>query len=297
MSMKVAYKTSAKVFEQVSKRNNPGLPSDLKSLRKNEIIVVKGQHDHVEKIIDAIGIPYTLMKRENNYSENNNDNTSTRKNLDKQLKNYEGSRVLFVNCASYEDNIPAESVREFVKRGGRLVTTDWALDFAAKAFPGHLFKREETTDDVVEIKCFTPLAQKLIGLHYSECHPKWWLEGSSYLYQISTDTIPIITSPEMKERYGQDCVAAGFMHGRGEVLHFISHFELQRTHQRTSMDRGDLEEFLKNMSASRTKEMAGVSVAELEAAYSTINTVAHLCARAPLLNPASYGTKSVLKKA
>ena len=126
--------------------------------------------------------------------------------------------------------------------------------------------------------------RKLLGLHYSQCHPKWWLEGSSHIYTIKKDVVSIITSPEMKTKYGQPYVAVGFNEGDGDVYHFISHLELQRTHLRTEADKGGLEDFLAKMDAKKTTVMEDCSVAELEAAFSTLNTLAYLCLPGPLLD-------------
>jgi hypothetical protein len=271
MGLKDAYTTSAQIFHQVTRKNSPDLVAQLDELGDNEIIVIPGVHDHVETILDTLSLPYQMGDLNS-------------------LDYKSGNRVAFVNCTSYGGQ--NKNAEKFVKEGGRLVTTDWALGLVTHTFPKHLHKTCETEDDVVEIQGYHPVAQKFIGMHYVECRPKWWLEGSSHVYGIKDDgVVPIIVSREMKEKYGQPYVAVGFPHGKGEVLHFISHFELQRTHQRTTADKGTLDDFLKKMKASKTVTMANANMAELEAAYSTLNTVAQLCAKAPILN---YGTKSVL---
>lgn len=270
--MKKAYTTSAEIFHQVTRRNAPDLADQLENIQENEIIVIPGAHDHVEKILESLQIPYTVGSLDN-------------------LNKYNGAHVAFVNCSRYTSG--RDTVEKFVNSGGRLVTTDWALGLASSTFPDKLEKIRTTPDDVVEVQCHHPIAQRLIGMNYVQCHPKWWLEGSSDVYNINEGVVPIITSKELNEKYGSPYVAVGFTHGKGEVLHFISHFELQRTHQRTESDKGNLEDFLTKMKANKTVTMENANMAELEAAYSTLNTVAQLCSKSPLLN---YGTKSVLKK-
>ena len=105
----------------------------------------------------------------------------------------------------------------------------------------------------------------------------------------------------MKQKYGQPYVAVGFEHGKGEVIHFISHLELQRTEQRSHYDKGDVKEFLKKMNLSEEltpaeamKQLDGIEnvpLGKLEAAYSSLNVLAHLCMPTPILGE---GTKSVL---
>lgn len=178
-------------------------------------------------------------------------------------------------------------IRNFVENGGRLVTTDWSLSLVSAAFPGKLHKTNETSDDVVEIKASDDLGRKLIGLTYTQCHPKWWLEGSSHIYKTSKNVIDILVSEEMKRKYGQKNIASAFSYGKGEVFHFISHFELQRSHQKIKHDYGTLSDFLKKIDAKKTGRMQDANMAELEAAYSTLNTLAHLCMPYNLLSTKS----------
>jgi len=103
-------------------------------------------------------------------------------------------------------------------------------------------------------------------------------------------------SEEMNKKYGQKHVAVGFQYGDGEVFHFISHFILQRSHQRIKHDYGTLEDFLKNMQTKKTASMKDASVAELEAAYSTLNTLAYLCSPYPLLSNAANDGKSITNR-
>ncbi|MDO8628795.1 MAG: hypothetical protein Q7R56_03500 [Nanoarchaeota archaeon] len=264
--MKAAYATTGKIFEQVSMRTQPGMYKQLKEVAPSDIVVVQGQYDHIEKLLDTLKVPYALISPE-------------------EITSHNGGRVMFVNCATYAPAPKREAViKAFVEQGGRLVTTDWAVGLVERTFPGKLEKKGKTTDDVVEINCNTDLSRTFIGMNYAQCHPKWWLESSSDLYTVGKGVLPVITSDEMQERYGQDTVVAGFAAGRGEVFHFISHLELQRTKNKTKEDGKGLETFLEKIGAQKTIDMEDATVAELESAYSTLNTLAHLCVATPLIN-------------
>jgi hypothetical protein len=272
MAMSKAYNTSMKIFEQVSVRNQPGLIEQLQAISPGEIVVVKGTYDHIETILDTMKVPYDYIQPG-------------------EMATHNGGRVMFINCRTYGEGKSPQAAKDFVEAGGRMVTTDWAVSLLTHAFPKRLHKTMETGDDVVEIQCSTDIARRLVGLNYAQCHPKWWLEGSSHIYDIGNGVVPLITSAEMEDRYGKPYVMVGFAEGKGEVFHFISHLELQRTHLRSKADKEGLEGFLKKMDATKTGDMEDAKVAELEAAYSTINTLAHLCVPQPILNT---GGKSVL---
>ena len=275
MSLGNAYKTSGEIFKQASKLYKPGLLEQLGAIKERDIVVVKGQHDHIEKLLDTIKVNYELIGVE-------------------AIPKHNGGRVMFVNCASYGGlgEKTKETVKDFVSEGGRLVTTDWALGFVSSVFPGKYKKTVDTSNDVVEVQPVADLGRNLIGLNYAQCHPKWWLEGASHVYDIEKGVVPIITSNEMEAKYGKPYIASGFTSGRGEAIHFISHLELQRTRLSSKEDKEGLETFLGKMKVSKTAAMDDdLKVAELEAAYSTLNTLAYLCLPTPLL---AVGKKSIL---
>lgn len=270
-----AYKTTGAIFEQVSVRQSPGMMEELRAIQPGEIAVVKGTYDHIEKLMDTLKVPYALIEPE-------------------AMATHNGSRVMLVNCKEYGSSGPRKAIQDFVSDGGRLVTTDWSLSLVSHAFPGKLSKVKHTVDDVVEIQCPTDIARRWTGQNYAQCSPKWWLEESSHVYDVGQGVVPIITSDEMNDKYGKPYVAVGFTHGRGEVFHFISHLELQRTKHKTEADSAGLDTYLAKMGAAKTDEMEDAKVAELESAFSTLNTLAYLCLRAPILGGSG---KSVLSTA
>jgi hypothetical protein len=66
--------------------------------------------------------------------------------------------------------------------------------------------------------------------------PQWWLEGSSYPIQIlDQERVKVlVTSSEIKNKYGEAPVFVTFEHGEGRIYHMISHFYLQRSETRTA---------------------------------------------------------------
>lgn len=263
--MKSAYLSSGKVFEQVSMRQTPGLYQQLQAINPGELVVVRGSYDNIENLLNTMKVPYDIIDPS-------------------EMKSHNGGRVMFVNCKQYGNGNSVEAAQQFVEAGGRLVTTDWALSLVARAFPGKLKKVAETTDDVVEIRTENDIARRFVGLNYAQCHPQWWLETSSHIYDIGNGVQPLVTSAEMEAKYGKPYVVVAFAEGKGEVFHFISHLDLQRTRLKTKEDKGSLDDFLKKMKVERTDDMEEAKVAELEAAYSTLNTLAYLCIDAPIIN-------------
>lgn len=131
-------------------------------------------------------------------------------------------------------------MRKFVNAGGYLYTTDWALlEVVQKAFPGYVeFNGQTTGNDVVAVQVKQSDNNLLKHLTLSKEDPKWWLEGSSYPIRIlNKDKVDVlITSREMKTKYGDAPIAIHFRYGDGQVLHIASHFYL-RTSRKTRSSR------------------------------------------------------------
>ncbi len=276
MGISEAYNTSGKIFTAVSQRYQPQLADQIRAIEEGDVTVVRGTYDHIEKLLDKIKVPYATINSEE---------------ITPSLQ----TKVLFVNCKEYSSAPETQVVatKKYVENGGRLVSTDWALSLVERAFPGTITKTNSTGgNESVEVEALSMVGQTLIGLNYAQCHPQWFLESGSYVYTHGKNVTPIITSDAMNERYGSPNIAVGFRAGSGEVIHFISHLEAQQTKLKHKSDKEGLDEFLSKMKVEKTDDMEEAKLAELEAAYSTLNTVAHLCVRTPLLGSGDF--KSVM---
>ena len=108
--MEQAYKASSKILEKRMSKERPMDLEILKKVKESSIIIVAGSYDRVETVLDMINVPYVLIEPEEvNQIELNPD------------------QILIINCPGnlYDDALP--KVKEFVKQGGFLFTTDWAL--------------------------------------------------------------------------------------------------------------------------------------------------------------------------
>jgi len=188
------------------------LPTGIDAKR---IVVVNGEFDEMETVLERYRIPHTVI---------------TRKDLVR--KRLAGARILCVNCG--RDPSPAdaskvaERVQRFVRRGGWLITSDWALrPYLTEAFPdriehvptgGH---QRDTTVTVEPIRS-SPL---LVGAFDRARKSRWWLEESSRFFRVKPGKATVLVrSAEMKRRYGHEAVVVEFLEGRGRVLHLLGHF-------------------------------------------------------------------------
>lgn len=186
----------------------------LRRLTAEEIVVVAGQYDRVQDVLQWGGIPCRVVEAGS---------------LERQQ--LLGHQVVVINCPGNVGVTAVKNVRAFVEAGGRLVTTDWSLTHVIQsAFPGVLkYNSKPTEDAVVGIQIVARDHPLLEGVFHDGANPRWWLEGMSYPFSLVSDEATLlIRSVELQRNWGQGAVAATFPHGRGEVLHVISHSFLKR---------------------------------------------------------------------
>ncbi len=80
----------------------------------------------------------------------------------------------------------------------------------------------------------------------------------------------LITSRELREKYGEAPVAVWFRWGEGDVFHMISHYYLQRTEARTERHAGAATTYFAEkgvaVSMAMLEDLDDLSVAEVESA-------------------------------
>jgi hypothetical protein len=254
-SMQKAYRLAHEMVRDRLKATIPEAACDLDSLRESDIVVVRGQYDHIEQVLRQAGTACIAVNP-----------------AEVGGAELRPDQVVFVNCPG---QIPPKGLRRlatFVHEGGFLFTTDWALKHVIEpAFPGFLvFNERPTTDEVVRVELVEaddPYLRSLIG---PSDDPQWWLEGSSYPIRVlNTESVKVLVrSREIEERYGESPVLVTFEHGQGKIYHMISHFYLQRSETRTLRHRSSSADYLAEKglttAALRAKyEALGVESAQL----------------------------------
>lgn len=279
-SMENAYRIAGELLKDKLKESDPAALSDLESLKEADVIVVKGQYDHIEQVLALSRTPFTLI-------------------APPQLDGAElrPDQIVFINCPGRVGPKGLRKLAAFVAAGGFLFTTDWALKHVLEpAFPGYVaYNERATADEVVRVELLEaedPFLKSLLG---PKDDPQWWLEGSSYPIRIldKKKVRVLVTSKQIGERYGEAPVFITFDHGQGKVYHMISHFYLQRSETRTGRHKASAANYLgeKEIPAElRAKyEKMGIdqaSLGEVESAFTS----------AAIMNKIIFDKKARLKK-
>ncbi|KKL44784.1 hypothetical protein LCGC14_2362230 [marine sediment metagenome] len=268
--MEQAYKASSKILEKKMAKERPLDLEILKKVKDTSIIIVAGSYDKIELVLDLIKVPYiSIQPHEFDQIELKPD------------------QILIINCpGNISEGI--EKVKVFVRRGGFLFTTDWALlNILEKLFPKFVkYNQRPTGDDCVSVQVVDKSNKFLEGLFTDDANPIWWLESSSYPIEIldKEKVQVLVTSKEMQEKYGEAPIVITFNYGDGgTILHMTSHYYLQRAELRTKRHKMSAKKYAMaemGLTASEAEEMdeelEGLSLGEAESAYSTTQFISNV---------------------
>lgn len=262
-SMRRANRAAAEILRR---RMAEERPDDAKLIREAvgaDVVVVAGVYDRVQDVLRAVQIKHVVIPA----------------GLLEKL-NLLSTQTLMINCPGTLSETATKRVRDFVARGGYLVTTDWALTSVSHAFPGTIAHNGRTTpNDVVSVHVHDGNEPLLRHVKVLRDHPRWWLEGSSFPIRIQDpkSVRVLMSSSEMKQRYGDGAVVVAFNYQQGKVLHMTSHFFLQQSKLVAESEKKAGREFAKSTGMNdqqvedlkrRGVNLDDVKAGEINAAYS-----------------------------
>jgi len=269
--MEKAYKASSKILKKRMEKERPMDLEILEKIKESSIIIVTGSYDRVETVLDMINIPYVLIQPE-----------------EVPRIELKPDQILIVNCPGdiYDEGLI--KIKDFVKRGGFLFTTDWALlNILEKIFPEYVkYNQRPTGDECVAVQVVDKNNKFLEGLFKADEEPIWWLESSSYPIVIldKSKVKVLVTSREMEQKYGEAPIVITFEYGDGgTVLHMTSHYYLQRAELRTKRQKMSAKEYVQDEmefsdeeAEELDKELDGLTLGEAESAYSTTQFISNV---------------------
>jgi hypothetical protein len=201
--------TPGAVFRAWLEKTHPNFALTTSRIPNNQVIVARGAWDDSTKTLQKFGVPCTRIRAG-------------------QLDDYPlGSvKVLIIDCAG---DVPRESfqrIRDFVSKGGYLLSTDWALDnMLQKTFPGYVeWNRKKNRRDMYDAEVTNPdpvLFKNAVN------NANWRLDKECHLLAVlKPDAVQVIVrSSGLAHEDGQGILAVAWRFGRGEVLHLVGHFD------------------------------------------------------------------------
>jgi hypothetical protein len=208
-NMDLAYQAAGQ-FLAAQKKINILLAQKFDELKELKPIVVPGQHDHIERILRVMKIPY-----------------ETKRLLDLSTLPPLHNRPIFINCSSIHSppRSLTERLKDHVAQGGTLITTDWALTLTNAIFPEYISWNQQHTAGHNESFSITQENAKPDDPTLS-----WFIENSSYpiALPMHEEVNVILKSLEFGKKYGGNpALGVAFPFGKGGVVHYVSHLYAQ----------------------------------------------------------------------
>ena len=135
MGMPNAYKVANEMINDKMKDND--MYDDYRKIKNSDIVVIKGEYDKIEDVFRMGDIKF---------------GKTIAQNLDSL--DFKSEQTVFVNCPGNISRLGVIKLRNFVRSGGFLFTTDWALKNVVElAFPGFIrHNGKSTSDEVVKVE-------------------------------------------------------------------------------------------------------------------------------------------------
>ncbi|MBI5434943.1 MAG: HEAT repeat domain-containing protein [Planctomycetes bacterium] len=139
--------------------------------------------------------------------------------------------VYVANCPGEIEPKDAERLQWFVRTGGYLFASCWALhETVERVYPGVVRKYEtksEVQDDVPGA-CVAPESPYVQGVFREATVPIFKLEGAHLIEVVDPERCQVLVdSPICAERWGSGELAVWFRAGHGLILDSVNHFDLQ----------------------------------------------------------------------
>ncbi len=228
--MRRSYRIGGRVVRDRLRHQRPDDERHLATIRPAEVVAVRGGYDKLDLVLGATGVPFLHVDPD-------------------QVGQLDWTvlQVLFVNCPGQLRDDALQRLGPWVRRGGYLVTTDWAVKHVIEPlFPGTIrHSGDRTPECVVRAEMRAPRTDPLLaGFLEQGREPLWWLEGASFPVEVLDErrVRVIARSPELDGDHG--ALVVTFDEGQGTVLHLVSHLYLQRSDVREAADATGAAEYL-----------------------------------------------------
>jgi hypothetical protein len=194
-------------------------PSLSAKFTPDELLVVRGQWDDSTKPLHSFGLRCRPIK------------TKELRDLD-----LEKCKLMIIDCAGVVPKESLQKVRDFVAKGGYLVSTDWTLqNVLERAFPNFIqWNRDNTDGSITDAFVLDPQNRLLAGIPGRRF--TWKLDRLSQCLRImNPNKVSILArssllaarDPQLRviDPLQAGALAVEFSFGRGKVLHLVGHFD------------------------------------------------------------------------
>lgn len=179
-----------------------------------DVVVFTSRGDHIEQLLERLKIQYRTTEKAH-----------------VRAAGVHPEAIFVSNCTGELEPEDVEPLAWFVRTGGSLFGSCWALtETIARIHPGVMRKfqtQRDVLDDVRARPC-KPDSPLLTGVFPPSVVPIYHLEGAHLIEVLDPDRCEVlIDSPDAAERHGCGNLAAWFFSGHGVMFNSANHFDLQ----------------------------------------------------------------------
>jgi len=179
-----------------------------------DVLVLQSRGDHIEEVLEDFGIEHRR--------------TSSGQVLSDGLH---PQGVFVSNCTGEITPDEASRLSWFVRAGGALFGSCWALHETIETLEPGLVRKLETRGEVLaDVPAYPCDADPryLEGVFLPDSRPIYHLEGAHLIEVLDPEEVEVLVdSPQCAQAFGGGNLAAWFRLGHGVVLDSVNHFEKQ----------------------------------------------------------------------
>lgn len=212
---KVTFRPTAEMRERLEKYGY-GSPDYTTAFQDLDVIVFAGRPggDNIQNLLARLSVKHRMTEANR---------------LDGDAVHPDA--VYVANCPGEIEPKDVDRLQWFVRTGGYLFASCWALhETVERVYPGVVRKAEtksEVLDDVPGT-CVAPDSPYVQGVFPPDTTPIFKLEGAHLIEVLDPERCEVLVdSPICAERWGSGELAVWFRAGHGLVLDSVNHFDLQ----------------------------------------------------------------------
>lgn len=209
--------------EEARKAQKYGYAPDNRGVYEGQdVVVLQSRGDSIEKLLERLGIEFRLTRQ-----------------AQVQKAALHPFGVFVSNCTGEITDDDVAQLQWFVRVGGYLFCSCWALDHTAErvydGVVGKLPTNQEVLDNVEAEACPTD-SPYLEGVFDGVTRPIYVLYGSHLIDVHDPERVEVlIDSPDCSTRWGGGNLACWFDAGHGVILDSANHFDLQGLERATGL--------------------------------------------------------------
>ncbi len=201
-----------RIYKAWLEEAHPQFALGANALADDRLVVITDRYDQAERTLKTLGLPFKSMEK-------------------RELDSYDlaNAQVLVIDCGPKNLSYTAGmKIREFVIRGGYLITTDWMLDrLDQKIFPGYIaWNGAMNTQRMYDA---TIVGKDPVLFRHAVTRANWKMDIHCHLIRvINKELVRVLAvSPTLAkdDPDGQGILAVVFPFEKGYVMHMTAHFD------------------------------------------------------------------------